>query len=93
MHFLQQLLRMARPIFLKDWEHKLDHFLAFNERRVLGHAGTISKAAADAKAGAAYAEFEASRRTELEAKGEEENIKMLMEAARLLEGAGKGKPD
>lgn len=36
-----------KQIFLKDWEEKLDSFLKFNEREVLGNFGSITKKEAD----------------------------------------------
>ncbi len=69
---------------MQDWEHKLDQFLEFNDRRVLSHAGKVSKQAADDHAQAEYGRFEVRRRDYKEALGQEENIRQLEEAARQI---------
>lgn len=77
--------RRRKQVFLRDWETKLNEFLAFNERRVLPDAGTVSKEAADAKAEEEYGRFAALRRTFLEAEAERD-------ATRALEAAAKSRP-
>lgn len=37
--YAEDQAKRRRQVFLRDWERKLDEFLAFNERRVLPHAG------------------------------------------------------
>ncbi|WP_245779699.1 RhuM family protein [Desulfoscipio geothermicus] len=69
---------------MKDWERKLDEFLAFNERRVLPDAGSVSKKAADNHARQEYDRFTERRREHKEALGEAESIKALEETARRL---------
>ena len=78
-----QALR-RKEIFLKDWEAKLDAFLAFNDRNVLPNAGRVSKQQADAHAEQEYALFAAQRRALLEAEGAKHNVKMLEAAAKAL---------
>ena len=68
---------------MKDWEQKLDEFLRFNERRVLPHAGNMSKKEADDHARLEYDQFAERRREHKESLGEADNIKALEEAARL----------
>jgi hypothetical protein len=75
-------------VFLKDWEAKLDEFLKFNDRRVLTHAGHISKDRADAKAQAEYEAFAARRRALLEAEGQAVSTEAIEQAAKLLPKAG-----
>jgi hypothetical protein len=67
-----------------DWERKLDEFLAFNDRQVLSHAGSISKKDADGFAKDEYDRFAQHRREYKEAIGQEESIKQLEEAAKWL---------
>ena len=76
--------RRRRQVFLKDWEIKLNDFLRFNERAVLGDKGSVSKAGADARAEAEYEEFAARRRALLEAEAEREQRQSLEDAARKL---------
>lgn len=82
--FADDQARRRKQVFLKDWETKLNEFLKFNERRVLEGKGNISKADADKKAEAEYAEFEARRRAMLEAEGERAQQKGLEDAAKTL---------
>ena len=73
-----------KQIFLKDWEEKLDSFLKFNEREVLGNFGSVTKKEADKVAKEEYKKFSAQRRAELEAIGEEQTIKALENIAKKL---------
>lgn len=73
-----------KQIFLKDWEEKLDGFLKFNEREVLGNFGSITKKEADKVAKEEYKKFSVQRRAELEAIGEEQTIKALENIAKKL---------
>ena len=76
--------RRRKQVFLKDWEAKLDEFLAFNERNVLANKGGVSRADADARAEAEYEAFAARRRALLEAEGERAAPQALEDAARKL---------
>jgi hypothetical protein len=78
-----QALR-RKQVFMKDWERKLDEFLRFNERQVLTNAGPVSKKRAEEHARGEYDQFVQRRREHKEALGEEESIKALEDAARLL---------
>ncbi|MCF8039250.1 MAG: hypothetical protein K9K79_08025 [Desulfohalobiaceae bacterium] len=67
-----------------DEQASNEQFLEFNDRRVLSHAGKVSKQEADDHAQSEYARFEIRRRDYKEALGQEENIRQLEEAARQL---------
>jgi hypothetical protein len=82
--FAEDQARRRKQVFLKDWELKLNEFLRFNERAVLGDKGSVSKAKADAHAEAEYDEFAARRRALLEAEAEREQRQSLEDAARKL---------
>lgn len=71
-----------KQIFLKDWEEKLDSFLKFNEREVLGNFGSVSKKEANKVAKEEYKKFSTQRRAELEAIGEAQTIKALENIAK-----------
>ncbi len=86
--FAEDQARRRKQVFMKDWERKLDEFLAFNERRVLPGAGSVSRHEAEDFARAEYDRFAERRREHKEALGQEESIQQLEEAARLL-GHGK----
>jgi hypothetical protein len=77
--FAEDQARRRKQVFLKDWEIKLNDFLRFNERAVLGDKGSVSKTAADARSEAEYEEFAARRRALLEAEGEREAARKLPE--------------
>jgi hypothetical protein len=78
-----QALR-RKQVFMKDWETRLDEFLVFNERRVLDHAGSISKDDAETHAKQEYDRFATHRREYKEQLGEAESIKMLEDEAKRL---------
>jgi len=82
--FAEDQARRRKQVFLKDWETKLNEFLRFNERAVLGDRGSVSKTTADAHAEAEYEEFAARRRALLEAEAEREQSQSLEDAARKL---------
>lgn len=71
-------------VFLRDWASKLDDFLRFNDRRVLGDAGKVSHAQAIAHAEQEYEQYAARRQEWLEAEGEAANVRALEESARAL---------
>jgi hypothetical protein len=82
--YAEDQARRRKQVFLRDWETKLDDFLAFNERRVLPNAGKVSKEMADAWADAEYEEFAARRRAFLEAEAETTAFQSLEDQAKLL---------
>ena len=82
--FAEDQARRRKQVFLMDWEGKLDEFLRFNERAVLGDRGKVSKAVADARAEAEYEGFAVRRRAMLEAEAERDAQKALEQAARNL---------
>ena len=82
--FAEDQSKRRKDVFLKDWETKLNDFLAFNDRRVLGNPGNVSKVDADAKAHDEYEQYAAERRALLESEGERENIKALEGVAERL---------
>lgn len=82
--FAEDQARRRRQVFLKDWDTKLNEFLKFNERAVLGNKGRVSKVDADRRAKAEYEEFAARRRAMLEAEGERDQQRALEDAAKKL---------
>jgi len=80
--YAEDQARRRKQVFLKDWEMKLNEFLAFNERRILPNAGTISKENADGRAETEYERFAARRRALFEKEGESDLIATLEETAR-----------
>jgi hypothetical protein len=88
--FAEDQARRRKQVFLRDWETKLNEFLRFNERAVLGDKGRVSKDAAHARAEAEYEEFATRRRALVEAEAEREQLPGLEDAARKLP-ASKGR--
>jgi hypothetical protein len=82
--FAEDQARRRKQVFLADWKTKLDEFLRFNERAVLGNAGAVSREAADRKAQAEYEEFAARRRAAREEEGEEASLRALERSAKAL---------
>ncbi|MCG8345249.1 MAG: virulence RhuM family protein [Chlorobiales bacterium] len=60
-----------RQVFMRDWRMKLDAFLQFNEREILGNSGKIAKRVADALAIEQYEQFSSNR---LQQEAEAENL-------------------
>ena len=86
--FAEDQARRRKQVFMKDWEQKLDEFLTFNERRVLPHAGRVSKKAADVNAREEFGRFAERRREYKEGVGAVENIERLEVAAKQLRKTG-----
>jgi hypothetical protein len=91
--FAEDQARRRKQVFLRDWPEKLDEFLKFNERAVLGNAGEVRREDADDKALGEYERFEVRRREVAEAQGEADAWKALEEVAKKLpkRGGRKGK--
>jgi hypothetical protein len=83
--FAEDQAKRRKQVFMKDWETKLDEFLTFNDRRVLDHAGSVSKADAEIHVKQEYDRFAERRREYKEQLGKAESIKVLEEAARQIE--------
>jgi hypothetical protein len=82
--FAEDQATRRRQIFMRDWQTKLDEFLRFNDREVLPDAGRVSKKEADAKAQAEYEHYAAHRRQEKELQGEQELMKQIEAATKLI---------
>ncbi len=82
--FAEDQAQRRKQVFLCDWPKKLDEFLKFHERAVLGNAGKMRRDDADAKAIGEFEQFEVRRREEAEAAGEADALKALEEIAKKL---------
>jgi hypothetical protein len=78
--YAEDQAKRRRQLWMKDWLERLDAFLKFNEREVLGDAGSVAKELADRHAEHQYEQFHA-RRLATEAEAEE---KALDEALKKL---------
>ncbi len=82
--YAEDQAKRRKQVFMKDWEQKLNEFLAFNDRKVLPGAGSVSKKDADDFAKNEYVRFSQRRREYKETLGQEESIKQLEAAAKRL---------
>lgn len=64
--FAEDQAQRRKQVLLRDWPTKLDEFLRFNERAVLGDAGKVRREDADEKALGEFERFEVRRRQEAE---------------------------
>ena len=80
--FAEDQSRRRKQVFTKDWKQKLNEFLEFNERDILTHAGSVSKADADAFAKQQYDAFTERRRAFKETQGTMDTVKALEDAAK-----------
>lgn len=82
--FAEDQAQRRKQVFLRDWQQKLDDFLAFNERDVLPNAGHVTREEADRKATGEFEAFAERRRHEAESQGEDEAVRALEQAAKAL---------
>ncbi|MCF7849991.1 MAG: virulence RhuM family protein, partial [Kiritimatiellales bacterium] len=83
--YAEDQARRRKQVFLKDWAERLDQFLEFNERHVLGDKGRVSKQVADGHATGQYEQYEMRRRALKEQEGEADTIRALEEIAKRKE--------
>ncbi len=84
--YAEDMARRRKPMTMREWEDKLDAFLQFNERDVLTHAGKISAQVAERLALERYAEFDARRREAERLAADAEDVRVLEQIERQLEG-------
>jgi hypothetical protein len=82
--YAEDQARRKKQVFVRDWPEKLDEFLKFNERDVLGNAGKVSREDADEKALGEYERFAERRRAVAEAQGAADAMKALEDVAKQL---------
>jgi hypothetical protein len=75
--YAEDQAKRRKQVFMREWQEKLDAFLAFNDRPVLSGAGTRRRKEADDYAEEQYALFEAQRREGVENAAEVEVMKQL----------------
>jgi len=84
--YAEDQAQRQKPMTMRAWAEKLDAFLAFNDRPVLSHTGSIQKKVADTLALEQYEAFSAFQQTEIDA--------MPSDFDRLVQGLKKlPKPD
>jgi len=82
--FAEDQARRRKQVFMQDWEIRLDEFLRFNERRVLGSPGSVSRDAAERRAHEEYDRFQERRRLDAERAAEKQHLEEIEKAVRLL---------
>lgn len=75
--YAEDQIKHRQTMTMKDWEEKLDAFLAFNERDILNHLGKISAQVAKQLVSKHYAEFDAKRRSAKQIAADVEDIALL----------------
>ncbi|MCK0438157.1 virulence RhuM family protein [Gordonia alkaliphila] len=74
---------------MADWTKKLDAFLAFNDRELLTHAGTVQAKVAQALAEERYVEFDSARKKQAALEADAADLAAL----RALEAKAEEKSD
>jgi hypothetical protein len=79
--YAEDQTQRRRPVYMKNWQEKLDSFLQFNQRAILEHSGKISMEEAKRLALEQYHTFSQRRIEEGDALAEkefEEEVKMML---------------
>jgi hypothetical protein len=82
--FAEDQAKRRKQIVMRDWRRRLDDFLQFNERAVLGDAGRMTREEADRHAHAEFTRFEKRRREELEARAEAELVREVEQLVKAM---------
>jgi hypothetical protein len=83
--YAEDQAKRRKPMTMREWEGKLDAFLAFNEREVLTHAGRVSAQIAEQLALERYAQFEAQRRKTEQLAADAEDTALLERVERVVQ--------
>lgn len=75
--YAENQAKRRKTMTMAQWEQKLDAFLTFNEKDLLGHAGKVSAQVAEKLALERYEEFDRRRRQEEKELGDEEDMALL----------------
>ncbi len=82
--------RRRKSMTMGDWDQKLDAFLQFNEREVLTHAGKLRADVAEKLARERYESFDTARREAARLAADAEDMAVLDETRKQLEGKAGG---
>lgn len=75
--YAEDQARRRRTMTMAQWEAKLDSFLRFNERELLGHAGKVSAEVAEALAHERFGAFDTARRRRELAAADADDLKAI----------------
>ena len=70
--YAEMQAKAQKPVFMKDWETKLDNFLAFNEKPVLKGSGIYSRTQALRKSTSEYEKYKQERKALQKEQAQEE---------------------
>lgn len=88
--FAEDQANRRKQIFMQDWATRLDDFLRFNERRVLGHPGAVSREDAERRAHEEYDKFQERRRIEADETAEREHLEEIRKTIQSLPRSATG---
>ncbi len=63
--FAELQARQRKPMYMKDWERKLNEFLKLNERDILNHLGKISARLSEEIAGREFEKYWAGQQADI----------------------------
>ena len=86
--YAESQARRRKTMTMREWEEKLDTFLAFNEKDLLNHAGKVSAQVAEKIALECYSAFDDKRRKDERVLADAEDI-ALLEALQIFPPGGK----
>jgi hypothetical protein len=89
--YAEDQAKRRKTVTMNEWAEKLDAFLSFNERDVLTHPGKVSHDVAEKLALEQYAKFAAQRREAERIAADNEDMKVLEDVEKKLEGKKLGK--
>ncbi len=81
--YAESQARRRKTMTMREWEEKLDTFLAFNEKDLLDHAGKVSAQVAEQLALERYSKFSQKQRQEERLRADAEDM-ALLEALQML---------
>jgi hypothetical protein len=87
--YAEDQAKRRKTMTMREWEDKLNAFLAFNERDVLKHAGKVSQAVAEKLAGEHYDKFDEKRRETERLAADREDIAELTRIETSIQKLGK----
>lgn len=89
--YAEDQARRRKTMTMGEWAEKLDAFLQFNEREVLTHAGKLRADVAEKLALERYEAFDSARREAARLAADAEDMAVLEQAERQLDGKGRRK--
>lgn len=75
--YAESQARRRKTMTMREWEEKLDTFLAFNEKDLLDHAGKVSAQVAEQLAFERYSQFSQKQRREERLQADAEDMALL----------------